>query len=159
LPRLVARAKAGRLRQIGGHDVLTDTIYIDNCVDAHLLAADALARNADLSGRAYFVSDDAPIGVWTMARRLLAAVDGGTVGAPVPAWLAYAVGGVLEATYAAFGVSREPFITRFAVSELSHAQWFDISAAKRDLAYAARVTIDEGLERLMRESRRAADAK
>lgn len=153
LPRLVARARAGRLRQIGGRDVLTDTIYIDNCVDAHLLAADALGNDVALSGRAYFVSDDAPIGVWTMARRLLAAVDGGTVGSPVPAWLAYAMGGLLEATYGAFRVSAEPFITRFAVSELTHAQWFDISAAKRDLGYVARVTIDEGLDRLRRAER------
>jgi 2-alkyl-3-oxoalkanoate reductase len=150
LPRLVARAKAKRLRQIGYRDVLTDTIYIDNCVDAHLLAARALAKSADLSGRVYFVSDGAPIGVWTMARRLLAAVGGESVGSPVPAWLAYAMGGVLEGAHAMLGIDREPFITRFAASELSHAQWFDISAARRDLGYAPHVTIDEGLARLAR---------
>lgn len=150
LPRLLARARRGRLRQIGRRDVLTDTTYIDNCVDAHLLAGDALGRGADVSGRVYFVSDDAPIGVWTMARRMLDAVDGGTVGTPVPASMAYGVGAILEATYRALGVTREPFITRFAASELSHAQWFDISAVKRDLGYAARVTLDEGLARLSR---------
>jgi nucleoside-diphosphate-sugar epimerase len=151
LPRLIARAESGRLRQIGSRDVLTDTIYVDNCVDAHLLAADVLVRNADLSGRTYFVSDDAPIGVWTMARRLLAAVGGGTIGPPVPAGFAYAVGAVLEGAYGALGLAREPFLTRFAVSELSHAQWFDISAAKRDLGYLPGVSIAEGLARLTRD--------
>ena len=152
LPRLVARARAGRLRQVGPRDPLTDTIYIDNCVDAHLLAASALAANADLSGRAYFVSDDAPIGIWTMARRMLAAAGAGTVGPPVPARLAYAMGGLLEGVHGLFGIAREPFITRFAATELSHAQWFDISAAKRDLGYAPRVTLDEGLARIARAS-------
>ena len=148
LPRLVARAKAGRLRQIGRRDVLTDTIYIDSCVDAHLRAADALVAGSTPSGRPYFVSDDAPLGVWTMARRMLAAVGGGTVGPSVPAWGAYAIGATLEAGHAVLGLEREPLLTRFAVSELSHAQWFDIRAAKRDLGYGPRVTVDEGLRRL-----------
>jgi len=159
LPRLVARAEKRRLRQIGPRDVLTDTLYIDNCVDAHLLAADALATRPEIAGSVYFVSDDSPIGVWTMARRMLAAVDAGTVGSPVPAGLAYAIGGLLEWTHAAFGIAREPLLTRFAVSELSHAQWFDISAAKRDLGYAPRVTIDEGLERLGRDGRADASVR
>jgi 2-alkyl-3-oxoalkanoate reductase len=155
LPRLVARANAGRLRQVGGRDVLTDTTYIDNCVAAHLLAAEALARNAELSGRVYFVSDDAPVGLWTMARRMLAAVGGGSVGAPVPAAVAYALGGLLEGVHGLFRLEREPLMTRFAASQLSHAQWFDISAAKRDLAYVATVSVDEGLARLARQHRPA----
>jgi len=151
LPRLEARARAGRLRQIGDRDVLTDTIYIDSCVDAHLRAADALLGRPALSGRVYFVSDDSPVGIWTIARRLLAAVGAGTIGRPVPTWLAYAVAALLEGTYGALRIEREPFLTRFAVSELTHAQWFNISAAKRDLSYAPLVTIDEGLARLARE--------
>jgi nucleoside-diphosphate-sugar epimerase len=153
LPRLVARAKVGRLRQIGARDVLTDTIYIDNCVDAHLLAADALrtaGTACPASGNAYFVSDGSPIGLWTMANRMLAAVDGGQVGRPLPAGLAYAIGATLEGIHALFGIEREPLLTRFAASELSHAQWFDISAARRDLRYAPRVSIEEGMTRMAR---------
>jgi 2-alkyl-3-oxoalkanoate reductase len=148
LPRLVLRAQAGRLRQVGYRDPLTDTTYVDNCVDAHLAADRALAARADLAGRVYFVSDGAPVGVWTMAKSLLAAVDGGSIGRPVPAWLAYALGAALEGIHGALSLSSEPMMTRFAASELSHAQWFDISAARRDLAYEPRVTIAEGLRRL-----------
>jgi len=148
LPRLVERARAGRLRQVGSRDVATDFCYIDNCVDAHLLAADALATNAMASGRAYFISDGRPIGVWTMANRTLAAAGCGAVGRPVPAWLAYALGGALEVLHATFRIEREPLMTRFAASQLSHSQWFDISAARRDLGYSPMVTIDEGMERL-----------
>jgi nucleoside-diphosphate-sugar epimerase len=148
LPRLIARAKTGRLRQIGSRDPKCDTIYIDNCVDAHLLAADALRKGAPLGGKAYFVSDDAPIGVWTMANKMLACAGQGPVGRPIPAGLAYAIGATMEFVYALFGVEKEPLITRFGASELSYAQWFDISAARRDLGYQPRVSIDEGLKRL-----------
>ncbi|MGO8995220.1 MAG: NAD-dependent epimerase/dehydratase family protein, partial [Polyangiaceae bacterium] len=140
LPRLVARAKTGRLRQVGSRDPLTDTTHIDNCTRAHLLAADALGRSPELSGRAYFVSDDSPIGIWTMVRRLLEAVGGGKVGAPIPSSVAYAVGALLESAHGLFGLEREPLMTRFAASQLAHAQWFDISAAKRDLGYCPPVT-------------------
>jgi nucleoside-diphosphate-sugar epimerase len=43
IPRLLARARAGRLRRIGRGSRLIDSIYIDNAADAHLLAADRLA--------------------------------------------------------------------------------------------------------------------
>lgn len=148
LPRLIARAKTGRLKQIGSRDPKSDTIYIDNCVSAHLLAAQRLLDGAPIGGKPYFVSDDAPIGVWTMANRMLACAGLGPVGRPIPAGLAYAVGAMMEGTFWLFGVEKEPLITRFAASELSHAQWFDISAAKRDLGYVATVSIDEGLTRL-----------
>ena len=148
LPRLVERARAGRLRQVGYRDPKTDTTYIDNCVDAHLLAAGALLGGSVANGKVYFISDDAPIGVWTMANRLLAAAGAPPVGRPVPAWLAHATGALLEAAHAILHLEREPLMTRFAAAELSHAQWYDISAARRDLGYCARVTIDEGLQRL-----------
>jgi nucleoside-diphosphate-sugar epimerase len=148
LPRLLLRARAGRLRQVGGGDPKTDTIYIDNCVDAHLAAADKLLAGAKLGGRVYFVSDGAPIGLWTMANRMLEAAGAPRAGRPVPAWLAYGLGAVLEAGHQVLGLDREPLMTRFAASELSHAQWFDITRAREDLGYAPRVTIDEGLARL-----------
>lgn len=147
LPRLIARAKTGRLKQIGSRDPKSDTIYIDNCVHAHLLAAAALRSGAPLGGKPYFVSDDAPIGVWTMANKMLACAGLGPVGKPVPAGIAYGVGAMLEGAHWLFRIDREPLLTRFAASELSHAQWFDISAAKRDLGYAPIVSIDEGLKR------------
>jgi nucleoside-diphosphate-sugar epimerase len=148
LPRLLARARAGRLRQVGSRDVKTDTVFIDNCVHAHLLAAEALLAGKVSGNPVYFVSDDAPVGVWTMANRMLAAAGAPKVGKPIPAWVATAVGATLEGVHALFSIEKEPLMTRFAASELSHAQWFDISAIKRDLGYAPKVTIDEGFVRL-----------
>lgn len=106
-------------------------------------------------GRVYFVSDDAPIGLWTMAERMLRAIDAPPPGPPVPVWLAYALGAALEGAHGLFGLEREPLMTRFAASELGYAQWYDISAIKRDLGYVARVSIDDGLARLRAAHQRA----
>jgi 2-alkyl-3-oxoalkanoate reductase len=148
LPRLLARAKTGRLRRIGSRDPKSDTIYIDNCVHAHLLAADKLRSGAPLGGKTYFVSDDAPIGVWTMADKMIGCAGVPPITRSIPAGVAYFAGSVLEATHWLFRIDKEPLITRFGASELSHAQWFDITAAKRDLGYAPLVSIEEGLTRL-----------
>lgn len=148
LPRLIARASKGKLRRIGDGDPKSDTIYIDNCVHAHLLAADRLRAGAPLGGKTYFVSDDEPIGVWSMAERMLAAAGHGPITRRISPGLAWFGASLLEATWRLFGLQSEPLITRFAVSELTHAQWFNISAAKRDLGYAPVVSLDEGLQRL-----------
>ena len=148
LPRLLARAKTGRLRQVGARDPKTDSIYIDNCVDAHLLAAQKLLDGAALPSDVYFISDGEPLGVWALANRMLAAAKAPPVGKPVPAAVAYALGAVLEAMHFVFRLDSEPLMTRFAASELSTAQWFDISAARRDLGYEPKVSVDEGFRRL-----------
>jgi nucleoside-diphosphate-sugar epimerase len=147
LPRLLDRQRAGRLKRVGARDPLTDTIYVDNCVDAHLLAADKLLAGAPL-GDAYFVADAEPVGLWTMVDRLLAAAGEGPVRGRVPACLALAAGAWFEAAHRLFRREGEPVMTRFAAAQLSHAEWFDGSAARRDLGYVPRVSRDEGLERL-----------
>jgi nucleoside-diphosphate-sugar epimerase len=47
-----------------------------------------------------------------------------------------------------FKISGEPRMTRFLADELSTAHWFNISAAKKDLGYKPKISIEEGLSRL-----------
>ena len=65
---------------------------------------------------------------------------------PVP--VAVALGGLAELVYRGLRIRGEPPLTRFVARQLSTAHWFDISAARRDLGYKPRVSIDEGLRRL-----------
>ena len=148
LPRLESRWRAGRLRRSGARDPKVDTIYIDNCVDAHLCAARKLLEKAPVGGKAYFVSDGDPVGVWTMVDRVLDAAGAGPVEGSVPAWLAFGLGATLEFGHWLFGLDREPAMTRFGALMLSTVEWFDISAARRELGYQPRVSIAEGLARL-----------
>lgn len=147
LPRLLDRARSGRLRRVGAGDPLVDTTYVDTCVHAHLLAGEALLEGRPI-GDVYFVSDADPRGLWSMVDGLLAAAGERGPARSVPPWLAYAAGAALEATWFLLRRDDEPPITRFAASQLAHAQWFDVGAARRDLGFSPQVGIDEGLRRV-----------
>ena len=148
VPRLVALAKAGRLRRIGAGRNRVDSTYIDNAADAHVLAADALETNPAAAGRAYFVSNGEPIPVWELIDRILAAAGLEPVRRSISPTAARAIGGMLEFTHWLFRIQREPRMTRFVAGELSTSHWFNIAAARRELGYEPRVSIDEGLRRL-----------
>jgi nucleoside-diphosphate-sugar epimerase len=148
LPRLVARSKAGQLARIGSRDNLIDTIYIDNAAEAHLLAGERLAPGSTISGKVYFISQGQPVPMWDMVNRLLEAAGAPLVSRSVPTWLAKALAAAFETTHKLLKRSDEPRLTRFVVSEMSTAHWFDIGAARRDLGYTPRVSIATGLERL-----------
>jgi nucleoside-diphosphate-sugar epimerase len=148
LPRLVARAQAGQLRRIGSRPNLIDTIHVENAADAHLLAAERLAPGAPIAGKTYFISQGEPVPMWEMVNRLLAAAGAPPVTKAVPVWLALGLAWGFEAAHRITRNNNEPRLTRFVVRELSTAHWFDISAARRDLGYAPRVSIARGLEQL-----------
>src|SRR5262245_43737700 len=46
IPRILARAREGKLRRIGSRPVKVDVTYIDNAADAHVLAGERLAAGA-----------------------------------------------------------------------------------------------------------------
>lgn len=148
LPRLVARARAGRLRRLGWRTTLVDSLYIDNAASAHVLAADRLAPGAAIAGRAYFLSQGEPMPLWDLVNRLLDAAGVQRVAKSIPVSVAYALGLVYEAAFRLLRIDAEPPMTRFLAHQLSTSHWFDISAARRDLGYEPTVSIDEGMARL-----------
>jgi len=149
VPRVLQRAKTGRLKLVGKTDKLVDTIYIDNAVYAHLLAAVSLSQeNSSCAGKAYFVSNDQPILMAEMLNKILACQGLKPIRARIPAPLAYIIGAALEWVYAKLKIEQEPPITRFVARQLSTSHYFDISAAKKDLGYQPIVSIDQGMEKL-----------
>ncbi len=151
LPRILARARAGRLRFIGSPGKLIDATYIDNAVDAHLKAAATLRPGAPQAGRAYFISNGEPIATEDMINRLLDCAGLPPVHARIPFGVAYAAGALLEVVYGALKLEGEPIMTRFVAEQLATAHWYDISAAARDFGYVPRVSMEQGYAAL-RES-------
>jgi nucleoside-diphosphate-sugar epimerase len=148
IPRIIARAKAGRLRRIGRENHLVDTTYIDDAAEAHLLAAARLEPGAAIGGRAFFLSQGEPWPLWDLVNAILSAAVVPPVNRAVSRSMALAAATVLETVYRALRLSGEPPMTRFLVHQLSSAHWFNIDAARRDLGYKPRVSIDDGLRRL-----------
>ena len=151
VPRIVAKGRAGALRRIGHSPCLVDTVFVENAAEAHLNAADRLAPGAPPAGKAYFISNGEPIPLWDMVNHILAAAGLPPVTRHVPPSLAYAAGAVCEVVWKTMNLSGEPPMTRFVANELSTSHWFDISAARRDLGYTPRISIEEGLK-ILRDS-------
>lgn len=151
VPRIIERAKAGKLKLVGDGWNLVDSTYIDNAATAHVLAGDALLRdgsNAACAGKAYFISNGEPVPIAELINRILDAADLPPVTKRVSPRVAYAAGAVLEMWHRLFRIQREPIMTRFVARQLSTSHWFDLKAAKRDLGYEPPVSLDEGMERL-----------
>ncbi len=150
LPRFVERRRAGQLARIGAGDPLVDTVYVDNAADAHVLALQRLVDGAEVHGRAYFVTNDERVGLWSMVDRLLAAAGEPPVDRAVPLAVARPAAWLIEGVWRLLGLRGEPRLTRFLVHQVSCAHWFDVGAARRDLGYAPAVSTEEGLRRVAR---------
>jgi len=154
VPRIIARARAGRLQRIGRRPNLVDSTYIDDAAEAHLRAAERLAPGSPIAGRVYFLSQGEPWPIWDLVNRILQAAQLPPVTRTIPRRLALLAGGVCEAFASVLHLEAEPPMTRFLARELSSAQWFNINAARRDLGYEPSVTIAEGMKRLEQALRR-----
>ncbi len=147
-PRLVQRKRAGRLKLVGDGSPLVDSIYIDNAAAAHLLALDHLEPGAACVGKVYFISNGEPWPIGKLMNAVLEAAGEEPVTARVSPGAARAVGTVCEWIWGALRIKSDPPMTRFLASQLSTANWFDISAAQRDLGYVPVVSMQQGLQRL-----------
>ena len=155
LPRLVERARAGRLRFIAGGHNRMDTTYVDNAADAHVRAFEALAPGSANAGKAYFISNGEPQPVREIVNGLLTAAGEPRVEASVPFGVAYAAGALCEVLWSTLPLKGEPPMTRFVAEQLATPHWYDLGAAKRDFGYVPQVGVAEGLERLARWWQRA----
>lgn len=166
VPRILARAAAGRLRVVGSGQNLVDMVHVANATDAHLLAEQALGlchqsgdkssqaidkqRSSFTGGRAYFITNGEPINLWRWIDDLLRALGRPPLPARrVPLPVASALGGACELAWKLLRRADEPPMTRFIAAELAKHHWFDISAARRDLGYAPRVSMADGTAALV----------
>ena len=149
IPRLLARARQGRLRRVGDGTNLVDVIWVENAAAAHLQAADALTQpDSPVAGHAYFLSQGAPVNCWEWIDEILALGGLPPVRRSISLATALRIGGLLERGYGWLGSTREPPMTRFLAWQLASSHWFDISAARRDLGFQPLVSTAEGMQRL-----------
>jgi nucleoside-diphosphate-sugar epimerase len=156
IPRIVARARAGKLRRVGRGDNLISMSYVENAAHAHLLAADRLAPDSPVAGQAYFINEPEPVNLWEWVNKLLALAGLPPVTRSISKGGAYAAGALLEKTYALLGISGEPPMTRFLSQQLSGTHVYDTGKALRDFGYQPIVSVAEGLRRLEPELKRLA---
>ena len=144
--RILARGKAGRLRLVGKGLKWIDSVYIDNAVDAHLLALARVAPGAPCAGKPYFITQGEPMAQRDLINGILKAGGLPPCGKSISPRAAYIVGAIMEIVWQALGRQDEPLMTRFIAKQLATAHWYDISAAKRDLGYEPMISVAQGLQ-------------
>ena len=128
-----------------------DWTYAGNVADAHVLAGDKLASAASpIAGRPFFITNDAPRPFWTFMGDLLEPLGYGRPHIKLPFWPLY----VVSVVVAWLSALLRPLVTlpttdftpmRITISAATRR--LDCGAAKRELGYAPRVSVDEGLAR------------
>ncbi len=153
VPRILARARAGRLRIVGRGQNQVDMVHVRNAVDAHLLAERALGApggaRGPAAGRAYFITNGEAVVLWDWINDLLRALGEPPVTKALSLAAASALGGVCELGWRLLPLRGEPPMTRFIAAELAKDHWFNISAARRDLGYSPKVSMAEGTAELV----------
>jgi nucleoside-diphosphate-sugar epimerase len=147
VPTILTRARAGRLVRVGAGKNLVDLTFIDDCVAAHLRAAEALATRPSAGGRAYFISQGTPVPLWEWIDRVLALHGLPPVRRRLPLATAVALATVAETAWKGLGLRSDPPLTRFLAEEMATDHWFDITAARRELGYEPSCTVWEATER------------
>lgn len=150
LPAILRRAEAGALRfGVGREDKLSDFTYIDNLIDALLLADRKLEESPSIGGRAFFVTNGEPIPFWSFVDRVLHELGLPALKGRIPFGVAYAAASVAEAVNALLGRGAGPEngFTRFAIRYMCTHHYFSIERARSELGYKPAVSIEEGIRR------------
>lgn len=148
IPRLLDRARTGKLARVGDGTNQVSLTFVENAAAAHLDAARSLAPGAFHAGRAYFIGQAEPVLLWPWIDELLASQGLPPVKKRVPTALAYSLGATLEAAWTVLRRSGEPPMTRFVALQLASSHSYDLTPAKRDFGYEERVSLPEAMDRL-----------
>ena len=135
------RVVKGRFVFLGDGSTHYHPVYIDNLVDAFILAAETDAAR----GQSYIIADERSLPIRELVQEVGKAIGVKVKLTHLPFWPAYVVAGAVELAFKP--LPAEPPIFRRRVDWFRQNRSFDISKAKRDLNYRPRVDIPTGLQR------------
>jgi 2-alkyl-3-oxoalkanoate reductase len=151
VPRLVDAAKHGRLKIVGTGKNLVDVTYIQNAVDAHILAFEKLSPQSRVAGQAYFVGQERPVVLWDFINEILSRHNLPKITKKVPESVAFNIGLFFECWYKFFRLNGEPPMTRFVSLQFSRSHYFSHQKAKNDFGYEPKISIEQALDLTVRK--------
>ncbi|MBK9449939.1 MAG: NAD-dependent epimerase/dehydratase family protein [Bacteroidetes bacterium] len=143
LPNLLEMIDKGRFRWIDGGNYLTSTCYIDNLVDAVVMALDK-----GNGGEAYFVTDATDSTMREFLTDLVGTAGRKPSNQSVPSWILRPVAWIFEAIYKLFRIRKKPPVTRFSAAIMSAHCTIRSDKAREELGYIPNVSVEEGMRRL-----------
>lgn len=146
LPRLLARARAGKLAIIGTGRNEVSLTYVDNAAQAHVYAADRLHAGAPHAGRAYFISQATPVRLWEWIAALCSELGLEPPARRIPLAAAWTLGASMEAAWRTFDLAGEPPMTRFVAQQLARSHSYDMRPAERDFGWCETIDMARATE-------------
>ena len=146
IPAVLEKAKINKLVKIGSGNNVVDFTFIEDCVSAHLCAADALLNNPNCRGKAYFISQGEPTMLWEWIDEILTRNNLPKIKKGVPYKLAYFIAAIQEVLANAH-IIKEPQFTRFLIAEMATDHYFNIDSARKELGYTPKYTMAEAMDK------------
>jgi nucleoside-diphosphate-sugar epimerase len=156
IPRLIRKARSGRLRRVGDGSNVVSVAYVENAAAAHLQVEASLRKSTQAAGRAYFINEPDAVNLWDWIDLLLHRAGLPPVERSVSKTAAVRIGHVLETVWKVLRLKSEPPITRFVAAQLAGSHSYSIAAAQRDFGYQPLCSVEEGLRRLQPDLERLA---
>ena len=144
LPRIEALARRNQLILVGDGLQQVSLSYVDNVVDALLLAAE----RDGAGGEAFFIVDREPVGMRRFIEGLCRAMDAPGPKGAVPYGLAFAAGTLIEGIWKLLRKETPPPISRYGVAVTGRNLVFRWEKAQRLLGYTPAIDFEEGLRRI-----------
>ncbi len=143
LPILKRMIAEGRFMWLDGGRARTSTTHV-----ANLVYALELALTKGRGGEAYFVTDAEETTMREFLSALLATQGVTAPARSVPGFLARGAAAVLERIWRVLGLQSEPPLPALAAGQMSRHCTIRIDKIRRDLGYAPRLSVAEGLRQL-----------
>lgn len=149
VPRLLQKASAGKIRQVGDGTNLVSMCYVENAAAAHWQAAEKLTANSPVCGQTYFINDPVPVNLWSWINEILSKAGIEPIRKKISARAAYHLGHTIELIYRLLGkTTPEPPMTRFVAMQLSQSHTYSVEKAKRDFQYQPIVDYETAIKKL-----------
>ena len=138
---VVAELKRGTPSLIGGGHGDNGFVYIDNLVDALVLASE----NPKAIGRIYNIGDGFGL-TWNKYFTDLAVLANAPKPKVIPRWLGLALASAIEPVWYGLKLKGRPPLTYEAFNLVASNHQFPITRAKNELGYQPRVSYEEAMK-------------
>ncbi|MCV7286880.1 NAD-dependent epimerase/dehydratase family protein [Mycolicibacterium wolinskyi] len=142
----VEAAKKGQWMWIDGGRHLMDYVHVDNLADTVVLS---LTRGRD--GGVYYITDGNPMPVRDFFTALLDTQGVDIAGSrSIPLAIAAPLAAIMDGTARLLRRRTPPPLTNWLIATMGRDRIYDISAARADLGYQPRVSLDAGMLEMAR---------
>jgi nucleoside-diphosphate-sugar epimerase len=144
--RILQALESGALISIGGGTRRIALVYIDDLVQALILAL----RCAESGGQAFNIAGGESVSLQEVLEYAFGLMGIRPLRLGLPPFLAFGLAGLLEVVYRRLGARGAPPLARYLVAQLAYDYHFRIDRAREVLGYRPQVGYREGIARTLR---------